>query len=105
LKNSQGQESFEKKEVKHYIEGATFEDVPYRELAKLLIDGGVKVANLNSGKWKKAGIKKDFIIAFIDKVPVDNVEDLNRILEYKKGGVLVEGFYADGEKGTFGMEW
>jgi serine protease Do len=105
LKNSEGQESFQKKEVKHYIEGATFEDVPYRELAKLLIDGGVKVVTINSGKWKKAGIKKDFIIAFIDKVPVDNVEDLNRILEYKKGGVLVEGFYSDGEKGTFGMDW
>ena len=105
LKNSQGEESFEKKEVKHFIEGATFEDVPYRELAKLLIDGGVKVASVHSGKWKKAGVKKDFIIAFIDKVPVDNVEDLNRILEYKKGGVLVEGFYSDGQKGTYGVEW
>lgn len=105
LKNSQGKESFEKKEVKNLIEGARFEDVPYRELAKLLLDGGVKVVSIAPGKWKKAGIKKDFIIAFIDKVPVDNVEDLNRILEYKKGGVLVEGFYSDGEKGTFGMDW
>ena len=105
LKNSQGQETFEKKEVKYLIEGAKFEDVPYRELAKLLLDGGVKVVDLTPGKWKKAGIKKDFIIAFIDKVPVENVEDLNRILEYKKGGVLLEGYYADGEKGTYGMEW
>jgi hypothetical protein len=69
------------------------------------LDGGVKVVNVSPGKWKKAGIKKDFIIAFIDKVPVDNVEDLNRIMEYKKGGVLIEGFYSDGEKGTYGMEW
>lgn len=105
LKNSQGEESFETKEVRNIIEGAKFEDVPYRELAKLLIDGGVKVVSVTSGKWKKAGIKKDFIIAFIDKVPVDNVEDLNRILEYKKGGVLIEGFYTDGEKGTYGIEW
>lgn len=105
LKNSQGEESFEKKEVKYLIEGARFEDVPYRELAKLLLDGGVKVVGVQSGKWRKAGIKTDFIIAYIDKVPVDNVEDLNRILEYKKGGVLVEGFYADGQKGTYGLEW
>ena len=105
LKNSKGEESFEKKEVKHFIEGAKFEDVPYRELAKLMLDGGVKIVNVTSGKWKKAGIKKDFIIAFIDKVPVENVEDLNRILEYKKGGVLIEGFYSDGEKGTYGLEW
>ena len=66
--------------------------------------GGVKVVDISSGKWKKSGIKKGFIIAYIDKVPVDNVEDLNRVLEYKKGGVLVEGFYADGEKGTYGVE-
>ena len=105
LKNSQGEESFEKKEIKHHIEGAQFEDVPYRDLSKLLLDGGVKITNVTLGKWKKAGIKKGFIIAFIDKVPVDNVEDLNRILEYKKGGVLVEGFYPDGQKGTYGLEW
>ena len=105
LKNGEGKESFEKKEVKNELEGARFEDVPYRELAKLMLDGGVKVVGVTPGKWKKAGIKRDFIIAFIDKVPVDNVEDLNRIMEYKKGGVLVEGFYADGQRGTYGMEW
>jgi len=105
LKNGQGEESFERKEIKHNIEGARFEDVPYRELAKLLIDGGVKISEVAPGKWRKAGIKKGFIIVYIDKVPVDNVEDLNRIMEYKKGGVLVEGFYADGQKGTYGVEW
>ena len=105
LKNSEGKESFETNEVKRVLEGARFEDVPYRELAKLMLDGGVKVVSVTPGKWKKAGIRKDFIIAFIDKVPVDNVEDLNRIMEYKKGGVLIEGFFADGERGTYGMEW
>lgn len=105
LKNSQGKESFETKEVKNVIDGARFEDVPYRELVKLMLDGGVKVVSVRPGKWKKAGISEDFIIAFIDKVPVDNVEDLNRIMEYKKGGVLVEGFFPDGQRGTYGMEW
>ena len=57
------------------------------------------------GKWKEAGLKAGFVIAYIDKVPVDNVEDLNRILDFKKGGILIEGFYGDGSKGTFGVEW
>lgn len=105
LKNGQGKETVERKEIKHALEGARFEDVPYRELARLMLDGGVKVIDVDAGKWKKAGVRKDFIIAFIDKVPVDNVEDLNRIMDYKKGGVLVEGYYPDGEKGTYGMEW
>ncbi len=105
LKNSQGRETFERVEINHTLDGATFEDVPYRELTELMIDGGARVADLKTGKWKKAGIRTNFIVAFIDKVPVDNVEDLNRIMKYKKGGVLVEGFYAGGEKGTYGMEW
>ncbi len=105
LKNSHGKETFEKVEIRHTMEGATFEDVPYRELTRLMIDGGVKIKDLTSGKWKKAGIRPDFIVAFIDKVPVDNVEDLNRIMDYKRGGVLIEGFYPNGEKGTYGIEW
>jgi serine protease Do len=105
LKNSEGREALEKKEISSTIGGADFEDVPYRELAKLMLEGGVRVKKIEDGKWKNSGMKENFIIAFIDKVPVDNVEDLNRILEYKKGGILVEGVYANGKKGTFGIEW
>lgn len=105
LRNSEGRDVLEKKEVSHSIGGADFEDVPYRELAKLMLEGGVRVRKLDEGKWHKAGIKEDFIISHIDKVPVDNVEDLNRILEYKKGGILIEGVYANGQKGTYGLEW
>jgi hypothetical protein len=79
--------------------------VTYRELSKLLLEGGVKVKELKKGKWRDSGMKEGFIIGYIDKVPVDNVEDLNRILSYKKGGILLEGYYADGQKGTYGVEW
>lgn len=105
LKNSNGNEVMEKKEVSYSIDGATFENVPYRELAKLLLEGGVKVKDVDDGKWKKAGLKRGFVIGYIDKVPVDNVEDLNRILDYKKGGILIEGYYSDGKKGTYGVDW
>jgi serine protease Do len=50
-------------------------------------------------------LQEDFIITHIDKVSIDNVSDLNRVMEIKKGGVLVEGLFANGEKGTIGMEW
>lgn len=105
LKNSEGNERMEKKEVRFEFDGGRFENVPYRELAKLLLEGGVKLKKIHEGKWKKAGVKEGFIIGYIDKVPVDNVEDLNRILDYKKGGILIEGFYSDGRKGTYGVEW
>ena len=52
-----------------------------------------------------SSMKKGFVIGYIDKVPVDNVEDLNRILDFKKGGILLEGFYPNGQKGTYGVDW
>ncbi len=105
LKNAEGNEIMEKREIRFDIEGATFENVPYRELSKLLLEGGVKIKSLHEGRWEHSGIREGFVIGFIDKVPVNNVEDLNRILDYKKGGILVEGYYPDGEKGVYGVEW
>lgn len=105
LRNNEGKETVEKKEVLYELRGIQTEDVPFKELAAMELEGGVRILNVTAGKWKETGIKKGFVIAFIDKVPVDNVEDLNRILDFKKGGILVEGFYPGGEKGTYGVEW
>jgi len=105
LKNYQSSVELQKKEVTFELGGGQFENMAYRELVKLNLDGGVLLTSLKEGSWMKAGLKEAFIITFIDKVPVDNVEDLNRILEIKSGGILIEGVYKTGEKGTFGVEW
>jgi serine protease Do len=105
LKNNEGNESVAKREVKYDLSGVSVEDVPYKELTTLQLEGGVRVKSIEAGKWKEAGIRKDFIISYVDKIPVDNVEDLNRILEFKKGGILIEGQYPDGDKGVYGVEW
>ena len=105
LKNYDGLESITRQEVSYSLEGATLEDLSYSELTKHNLDGGVLVRALENGKWKKAGMKQDFIITYIDKVAVDNVADLNRILDYKSGGFLVEGTYKNGEKGVYGVSW
>ncbi|HEY9049037.1 MAG TPA: trypsin-like peptidase domain-containing protein [Ohtaekwangia sp.] len=105
LKNNNGSLETIRKEVRYELTGMTLEDVPYKELNTMQLEGGVRVKKISAGKWKEAGLRDNFIIAFIDKVPVDNVEDLNRILDFKKGGILIEGFYPNGEKGTYGMEW
>jgi serine protease Do len=105
LRNFQGLETIEKKEIKHDLGGVKIEDVPFKELASLQLEGGVRVKDIASTKWLQSGIRKGFVIAYIDKVPVDNVEDLNRILDFKKGGILIEGFYPGGQKGTYGVDW
>lgn len=105
LRNNEGNENVERKAIKYDLNGVEVEDVPYKELASLQVEGGVRIKDIISGKWKEAGIKKGFLITYIDKIPVDNVEDLNRILDFKKGGILIEGLYSDGKKGTYGVEW
>ncbi|MBL7857811.1 MAG: trypsin-like peptidase domain-containing protein [Cyclobacteriaceae bacterium] len=105
LRNNEGNETMMSREVLYNLNGAQVDDVPYKELATLQLEGGVQLKSIAEGKWKEAGVKPGFIIGYVDKLPVDNVEDLNRILEFKKGGILVEGFYPDGKKGTYGVEW
>jgi S1-C subfamily serine protease len=104
LKDSEGKETVTEHEIVYEFNGLTVEDVDFNELAKLNLEGGVRAKIVKEGKWKEAGVKESFVIAFIDRVPVDNVEDLNRMLEYKRGGILIEGFYK-GEKKTYGLEW
>jgi Trypsin-like serine proteases, typically periplasmic, contain C-terminal PDZ domain len=105
LKNYEGSEKMESPETDYTIEGATFEDISYSKLTELNLDGGAFIKKLEDGKWKKSGLKENFIITHIDKLPVDNVADLNRILDVKRGGILVEGIYKDGSNGTFGVDW
>ncbi len=74
--------------------GAQFEDLDKKTAEKLDIEGGVKVAKLYPGKLKQnTAIQEGFIITKIDGHPVKSVEDLQRILKDKKGGVLIEGVY------------
>lgn len=105
LRNYEGSSELKKKEVEYEMEGATLEDISYSKLTRLNLDGGVLISKLSFGKWKKAGLQENFIITHIDKVGIDNVSDLNRVMEMKKGGVLIEGLFSNGEKGTIGMEW
>ncbi len=105
LKSYEGSLSPVKKEIAHEVEGAQFETVSYAQLRKLNIDGGVTISKLTEGKWKKAGIQVNFIFTFIDKVPVENTEDINRILANKSGGILVEGIYPNREKAIYAIDW
>jgi len=105
LKSYDGSLAPTKREISNEVEGAQFEKASYQQLRKLNIDGGVALIKLANGKWKKAGVKVNFLITFIDKVPVENAEDINRIMENKSGGVLVEGVYPNREKAVYAIDW
>lgn len=70
--------------------------VPEKEKDKLGISGGVKVSSIRNGKIKKyTDMRPGFIITRIDKQTVSSPDDVVRILQGKKGGVMIEGVYPD----------
>jgi serine protease Do len=81
--------------------GATFETVADEEKSKLGIQNGLKVSKLEAGKLRNAGIKEGFIITSIDHKQVNTKEELKSVLENKKGGILIEGVYANGMRAYY----
>ncbi|MFN5170651.1 MAG: S1C family serine protease [Cyclobacteriaceae bacterium] len=105
LRNFEGEVEVTTRTIESTLGGGEFENIAYRELAELNLEGGVRLLRKKSGPWVKAQVPDGFVITHIDKVEVENLESLNRILEIKRGGVLVEGLHPSGERGTFGIDW
>lgn len=105
LKNNEGNEELTRKEFKYELSGGTFEDLAIKELESLDLKGGTRLRYLKDGAWQKAGMEEGFVISHIDKVQVDNVADLNRILEHKSGSILVEGIFEDKSRRSYAVDW
>jgi serine protease Do len=87
------------------LEGASLIDPSKEERQKLNIASGVKIQGLKSGKFKDAGIKDGFIITSVDKKEIKTVDQLVKMMENKKGGVLIEGIYPNGDRAFYGLGW
>ncbi len=81
--------------------GARFETVTDGEKDKLEIDNGIKIKTLDKGKLKDAGLKEGFIITYVNKKPIYEVNDFKREIGNAQGGILVEGVYPNGEQAYF----
>ena len=98
LKNRKGKTTLVSKENRDLLNilGADLETLDEKTAKKLDIKGGVKVKDLYSGKLRKyTDMREGFIITKADDQPVRSVEDLVKVLEGKKGGVMLEGVYED----------
>lgn len=83
--------------------GAELKAATSEELRALQLANGVKVTAINGGRFRSSGIKEGFIITSIDQQPVTKPEDIARVLDNKRGGVLIEGVYPNGVKAYYGL--
>lgn len=83
--------------------GAEVRAATTEEMKALNIRNGVKVTAINGGRLRSSGIKEGFIITRIDQQPVTTPEDIARVLDNKRGGVLIEGIYPNGTKAYYGL--
>jgi S1-C subfamily serine protease len=107
LKNKEGNVGIVKKEKpaeKPILTlGAAFEQVSKEDLARLKISNGVRISKLQNGKLAAAGIKEGLIITSIDKKKINTIEDIEKVLNDKQGGVLIEGIYPNGMRAYYGF--
>ena len=83
--------------------GAELKAATKDDLERLKLYYGVQVETLGTGKFAESGMKKGFIITRIDNQPVRTPADVQRILENREGGVLVEGIYPNGVTAYYGF--
>jgi Do/DeqQ family serine protease len=83
------------------IEGRTEINIEYDQ--KLKINKGIKIMQLHDGKLKNMGVKEGFIITKVDNTPIQNIEQFSKIIQNKKGGILLEGIYPNGAKAYYGL--
>ena len=72
-------------------------------LRKLGIDHGVQVTELKDGLLRNAGVREGYVITEIDKKPIRNLDDLDKILSNKSGGILLEGVYPNRVRAYYGF--
>jgi serine protease Do len=105
LKNIEGSTAIIKKEDKEILRtlGVRLAEVEKDEMKKLEIDHGVKVQELLPGKMKSTGMSDGFIILKIDSEIINSADEFTKVIESKKGGVLIEGIYPDGQRAYYGL--
>jgi len=105
LRNREGNTSLVKNEENDVIPmlGATLQEASPEMLRKLGITYGVQVKGLNEGLLQNAGIREGYIITEIDNKPVRSIDDVDKALSRKKGGVLLEGIYPNKMRAYYGF--
>ena len=104
LKNSENSTSIiEAPDEEDLLMGAVLATITTEEASGLGIHGGVKVSSLSNGPLLDSGMKPSFIIIKIDGQKVYDPKGFMKMIQGKKGGVLIEGIYPNGKRAYYGL--
>jgi len=105
LRNRDGNTSLVKNEAKDVMPmlGAKMQAASPEILRKLGIEYGVQVTDVGNGLLHNAGIREGYVITEIDNQPIRSVDDVQKILSSKNGGVLLEGIYPNKVRAYYGF--
>jgi Do/DeqQ family serine protease len=98
LINREGTQSISSRENIEILNvlGAELKDLEMNEAKKLDIDHGDEVTKLYAGKIRKhTQMREGFVITHMDGKAIKSKKDLIKMLESKKGGVMLQGVYKD----------
>lgn len=85
------------------IFGAELKEAPKELLEKLSLKSGVEVLSVSEGKFRSTGIKKGFVITYVNQNQVSKAADISAIIQSSRRSVLIEGVYPDGTVVYYGM--
>jgi serine protease Do len=98
LRNLQGNTGIVQKNDIINVLGASFKPLSDNDKRSMGIRYGMKVTSVGEGKFRDAGIKEGFILTSVNKKPVNDVNDITKILQNAEGGVIIEGLDRAGSK-------
>lgn len=82
--------------------GAYFNPISEKEAQRLGIKGGVEITDIENGKMLNAGIRKGFIITFINGKQVLSEQDIENIIKNTpNGGIYIEGIFPNGMRAYY----
>lgn len=76
--------------------GARFEPLNENTKRRLGIRNGLQIVELSAGSLASSGIKNSFIIVRANKVNINSLSDLERVINSSEGTIFVEGIYPNG---------
>ena len=97
LKGREGNKKMDEESTASFaLLGAQFGDLSPSDKKDLGLTGGAKILKIEDGKLaRNTDLREGFIITKIDNKQILSVKDLKAALVNKKGGVMIEGTYAD----------